>query len=432
MRLGAILLLLACPALAQDRKPIPIHFDHGAINIMPGLTGGQRYQLRRWMSGPWKKLLSIDAQIRKVSEEFRREKDMTKRAKMVDHRKRLQDQRNKVRQQGRAQLDKIGLKPAQIQRLNSIPRGALQQERYNHQVMLEAPNLSPAQRETVQACIAAADGTMMALVRQRNAVGQTYKDQDPKMRQRLASDLNNRIRAIEKRFWVAMYYVLTPEQMRATKPLRSPNYQRVGDHRNHLYMLPALTPIQASRINALLTETQSESAADDAMIRTLRRRQQQKGLDSAERTEIQKQLRDAYQRRGRIYSENTQAIRDLMTDEQRDAWNAIPPQLNGGEVGRNILGNLRGITLRPGQPSELQAHQRAADRKARELQRALREKTKDLRESGMGSDSPQMMEMNTMQRGVQGDRARLYRKAGHTVCLEVLAPDQLGTWVSIG
>ena len=39
---------------------------------------------------------------------------------------------------------------------------------------------------------------------------------------------------------------LTPEQMRSTKPIRSPRYQRVGDHRNHLYALPNVSSIPPS------------------------------------------------------------------------------------------------------------------------------------------------------------------------------------------
>jgi hypothetical protein len=298
--------------------------------------------------------------------------------------------------------------------------------------MLEAPGLTPTQTSLVRACLAATDSAQLTLALQRRDVKRNLADQDEKVRRRVSGDLNNRIRAVEKRFWVAMYYVLTPEQMRATKKIRSPRYQRVGDQRNHLYMLPGLSTIQASRINSLLNELQSETAADDAVIRTLRRKMGQKGLDGAERKELQNQLNDAYRRRGKIYSENYQAVRDLMSDEQEQAWASIPPQLAGGDVGRGVMQNLNGIVLRRPQGASMRKMSTESQRAIQAKQRTMREQTKELRESGMGSDSPQMMMMSSMQRGVQGDRARIMRQLGHRYCTEIFEPEQLATWLATG
>ncbi|MHC4450942.1 MAG: hypothetical protein ACYS0E_12525 [Planctomycetota bacterium] len=431
MRTLAATLLIAAFVHAQQ-KPIPIHFDNGSIDIMPGLSNPQRYQLKNWLRGPFKKFTDAERRQAKIGEELRREKNKDKRAKLVAERKKLQAGREQLRKNGRAQLDKIGLKPDQIARLNKIPKGELRRERYNHAVMLEAPGLTPTQTSLVRACLAATDSAQLTLALQRRDVKRNLADQDEKVRRRVSGDLNNRIRAVEKRFWVAMYYVLTPEQMRATKKIRSPRYQRVGDQRNHLYMLPGLSTIQASRINSLLNELQSETAADDAVIRTLRRKMGQKGLDGAERKELQNQLNDAYRRRGKIYSENYQAVRDLMSDEQEQAWASIPPQLAGGDVGRGVMQNLNGIVLRRPQGASMRKMSTESQRAIQAKQRTMREQTKELRESGMGSDSPQMMMMSSMQRGVQGDRARIMRQLGHRYCTEIFEPEQLATWLATG
>jgi len=432
MRIALASLLLATLAFAQDRKPIPIQFDNGSIDLMPGLSNPQRYQLKQWLAGPFRRLTQVDGQLRKIDESLRAERDKDKRAKLVAERKTLDGQREKIRADGRAQFDKIGLAPGQIDRLNAIPRGELRQERYNHRVMLEAPGLTAKQAELVRACVASADSAQLTLALQRRDIKRNLADQDEKVRNRVAADLYNRIRAVEKRFWVAMYYVLSPEQMRATRALRSPAYQQVGDHRNHLYMLPDVSSTQAGRINSLLNELSSETAADDAVIRALRRQLDQKGLDAAERKEMQAQLNEAYGRRGRIYTENYAAIRELMTDAQEQAWNAIPPQLSGGDIGRGVMQNLEGIPLRPDQAAQLRALDAEAEREIRKQQAEVREATKDLRESGMGADSPQMMMMSTMQRGAQGDRARVLRDLGRRYCEQVFDAEQLATWLATG
>jgi len=443
-----LLLLLSIPALAQDdkpktapaptsspssgRAPIPVHFDAGSVDIMPGLDGGQRYRLKRWVTGPVRQVKQIDAEIRKQNEALKRERDKDKRAAIVAQVRKLTDQRDKIRVQARAEFDKLKITPEQLDRLNAIPHGELRRERYNHAVMLEAPDLTPAQTATLRACIAAADSAQLTLALQRRDVARNLADQDEKVRRRVAGDLNNRIRAIEKRFWIAMFYVLTPAQMRATKEVRDPVYSQVGDHRNHLYMLPDLSPTQAGRINSLLNELMSETAADDAVIRTLRRRMGEKDVANDERKQLQEQLNDAYSRRGKIYSETYEAVRSLMSDEQQAAWNAIPPQLAGGDVGRGVMQNLEGVLLRPAQMEDFRKLEREVAAKIREETQKLREDTKELRESGMGSDSPQMMMMESMQRGLQGDRARLLRDTGHRFCIEVLKPEQLATWLATG
>jgi len=424
------ILLLASLAVAQD--PIPVRFDAGSVDIMPGLSNPQRYQLKRWLGGPFRNLQRKAAEIRKVNETLQRERDKDKRAKLIAQRRKAQAELAKIRKQGRAALEKIGLKPEQIDRLNSIPKGELRRERYNHGVMLEAPGLTDRQVTLVRACIAATDSAQLTLALQRRDVKRSLADQDEKLRRRVTGDLNNRIRAIEKRFWIAMYYLLTPDQMRATKPLRCPVYQRVGDHRNHLYMLPGLSATQAGRINSLLNEITSETAADNAMIRSLNARIRKKDTADAERKELRAQLSDAYRRRGRIYSENYKAIRELMNDEQEQAWDSIPPQIAGGESGRGVLQNLRGLPLRAEQGETVRKLGNEAEKRIRDAQKAMREETKELRESGMGSDSPQMMMMSNMQRGLQGDRARILRELGHRYCVEVFEPEQLAEWLATG
>ena len=429
--------LLVCATIAAAQssapsKPIPIHFDNVSIDLMPSLNGGQKYRLKRWLSGPVKKLGQTDAKIRDLDKKISRERNKAKKKALVDARTKLRVQREAIRRDGRAQFDKFGIKQSQIDRLNSIPHGELRRERYNHGVMLEAPALSAEQAERIRACIAATDAAQIAMDIQRKEMKQRLADQDKKLQQRVSGDLYNRIRAIEKRYWVAMYYLLTPDQMRATREIRSPRYQRVGDNRNHLAMLPNLSPSQSGRVLSLLNESTSETAADDAVIRTINRKLKQKDLPAAENKQLRAQLSETYKRRGKIYSENTASIKALMTDEQIEAWYAIPPQLSGGDVGRSVMGNLAGMRLRPGQTGTMREMSASTQRAIKAAQKKLRDDTKALRESGMGADSPQMMMMTSMNRTQQGGRSRMLRELGHRYCVEVFTPTQLATWIATG
>jgi len=425
-----ILSLLAGTAAAQEDKPIPVYFDNGSVDIMPALTGPQRYQLKRFLSGPVAKVRRQYAEIGKLNAQIKKTRDKPSRTGLIARRKKLQEQVAAMRKQGRVAFKKIGLKPGQLDRLNRIPRGALHRERYNHSVMLEAPDLTPKQEQIVRAAIASADGAQRMLVRQQAGIDRLMVDQDKKARQRVKANLGSQVRAIEKRFWQAMYFTLAPEQMRATRALRSPRYRNPGDNRNQLYLLPGLTPSQATRVNSLLTEMNSETAADNAAIAALNRKIRAKDTPAPDRKDLQKQLGACYKRRGAIFTESYKLIRELMTDEQYADWESIPPFINAGERSRGPTRTFAGVALRPDQSATIRKLEAEARTKLQAAQRKLRENTKELRESGIGPDSPQMMMMTTMNRGFQGDRARLSRGVGLRLCEEVYDASQLSDWIA--
>ena len=426
-------LLFTIFAHAQDdqRPPIPIHFDNGSVDIMPGLTGGQRYQLKKFLGGPMKKVTAQYASLKKLNQTIARTKNKDARKKLVAQRNKLNAEIKKTRKQGRAAYEKIGIKPEQLERLNRIPRGALHRERYNHSVMLEVSDLTPKQEQIVRCSIAAADAAQRALFRQQSNIDKMLADQDKKVRQRLKADMNNRIRAIEKRFWQVMYFTLKPEQMATTRVLRSQRYKNPGDNRNQLYLLVVLTPTQATRINSLLTEMNSDAAADTAAINSFNRAIRAKdGVKGKERADLQKQLQRAYKRRGDIYKTGYKALRELMQAEQYAEWESIPPYINAGERSRGPMQTFKGMELRPEQNSVIKKMGAKARSEAQVAQKKMREESKELRESGIGPDSPQMMMMTTMNRGLQGDRARIGRRLGQRLCADVLDSDQLSLWIA--
>jgi len=425
-----LILCLVGVAAAQQDKPIPVRFDNGSIDMMPGLTGTQRYQLKRFLSGVAAKVRGQYAEIGKLNAQIKKTRDKNKRTELVAKRKKLETLVATTRKQGRAAFEKIGLEPEQLDRLNRIPRGVLRAERYNHSVMLEAPRLTPKQERIVRAAIASADGAQRMLVRQQAGVDQVMVDQDPKARQRLKASLGNQIRAIEKRFWQAMYFTLAPDQMRATRELRSPRYRNPSDNRNQLYLLPGLTPSQATRVNSLLTEMNSEVVADNAAIAALNRRMRAKDTPAPDRKQMQKQLSACYKRRGAIYSEGYKLIRELMNDEQYADWESIPPFINAGERGRGPVRTFVGMALRPDQNAAIQKFGAEVRKQAQAARKKMREDSKELRESGIGPDSPQMMMMTTMNRGLQGDSARLVRGLGLRLCEEVYDASQISDWIA--
>ncbi len=426
-------LLIATVASAQDdqRPPVPIHFNAASIDIMPGLTGGQRYQLKRFLNGAFKKVRGQYGQLKKLNDQIRKTKNKDARKKLTAQKTKLQGEIAKSRKQGRAFYDKIGIKPEQLKRLNHIPRGVLYRERYNHAVMLESPDLTPKQERIVRCSIAGADAAQRTLWRQQSTIDRTLADQDVKVRQRLKAEINNRIRAIEKRFWQAMYFALAPEQMAATRPLRSPRYKNPGDNRNQLYLLEGLTPSQMVRVNSLLEEMNSEAAADTAAInafnRTIRAKDGPKGK---ERQAVQKQLSSAYKRRGEIYSTGRKLIRELMNEAQYAEWESIPPFINAGERSRSPMQTFKGIELHPEQMAVIGKLAAESRRETQAAQKKMREESKELRESGLGPDSPQMMMMTTMNRGLQGDRARISRRLGNRLCEDVVEGEQIALWIA--
>jgi len=420
MRLLAALLLAAVAARAQPGAPI----DRGAFDLMPGLKPATRYALRAAWDKAAKDYRDIAARMqaidkahsRKLSPKLRAEKNLL-RARLA-----------KVLDDFRKRLSAAGLDDAQIERLRRMPRGRLREERYNHRVLLETPELTPVQAAFLRQSIAAADAAQLAAELQGEALAKVLGKEQEMERKRLQSMTGQHVRAVEKRFWRLAYYALRPVQMRAARRLFSPRYRAIPQLREQLLQLPGMTPSQGTRVLALFAELESEGAADNAAIRRLRRVQADRSLKGGKRAQVNRELGRAYRRAGARGQAFREALLDLLQPDQRDALRAGPPILGISDRNRPPWEIAHGMVLRAEQAAAVAELRRTGEGMRRRVGGAERKAVGKLR-AEIGPDSPQAMTMMMMGRQAGGEILRGYRELGGRLVLEILAPDQLLGWM---
>jgi hypothetical protein len=310
-----------------------------------------------------------------------------------------------------------------------MPRGVLREQRYNHGVLLEVEGLTTGQRALLESLVTAADAAQGAITAQKQHLVRGLEEADKTLRRHLTSTCDQQCREIERRFWRAAYYALTPAQMREARGLFSPRYSYVPDQRRQLYLLPGLAPSQAGRIRALFAELDSEIAADNAARNQIRAQLRDRALPREQRAELQRRGAEAGRRAGEIQRRTQAAIRELLTPEQQDAYRALPPRLNVGDRTRAPWEIADAMRLRPEQAARVRTLQTEVKRARRETQKAHKEDMADLREAGLGPESPQMMMMEMARQDVQGRVTEERRRVGHLLLVEVLDPRQVAAWI---
>jgi hypothetical protein len=311
-----------------------------------------------------------------------------------------------------------------------MPTGPARYERYNHGVVLEAPDLTDQQREVLWHLVAATDAAQLALVANREQLkrGVDKKEHDLVLRQ-IESRTNRQFYETEKRFWRVAYYALTPDQMRAVRQLLAPRSQGIPQLREQMLTLPGLTPSQASRVTAAFTERDSERSADTAVVHRVRELLRDKSLDKPARDALAKERGDAYRRLGAIDNAFRDRLREILTQEQRDALNAAPPMLSLGERNRPPNELLRGLQTTGEQRQRVAALDREAGKFRQEVQQAQREAGGAMMGADLGPESPQQMTMAVMYRGAQEKMQAKFREIGSEIVLEILTPSQLAAYV---
>ncbi len=418
------LLLLGSTAWAQA-----VPFDRTGIAMLPGVENPVRSKLNGIFAATMKeagktrkRMAQIDAQLKKKPDA---KKAKALRAERAQLEKRVPALYRQLEQRSR----EAGLSEEQLARLKRMPRGVLREERYNHGVLLEVADLTDGQRTLLESMITAADAAQSAVTAQKQHLVRGIEEENKTLRRHLTSTCDQQCREIERRFWRAAYYTLTPAQMRAARGLLSPRYAAVPEYRRQFYLLPDMTPSQANRIRALFSELDSEVAADNAEMNRIRARLRDKKLPHAERTALYRRSAAAGRRVGEVTRRTHAAVREILTPAQRDAFHALPPRLNIGDRGRapwEVLGAMR---LRPEQQARvraLQGEEKSARRAARKAQNA---DVADLKEAGLGPESPQMMMMEMAQQDTRGRLAEERRRVGHLLFVEVLDPGQVAGWI---
>ena len=414
------LCLLASAAWTQDAP-----FDRTAIAMLPGVEDQVRRKLHRIHGATMKEVGKVQERLGRIDAQLEKNPDKPLRAERAKLQKRVPQLYRQLEQRTR----EAGLSDAQVKRLERMPRGVLREERYNHGVLLEAEGLSEDQRALIESLVTATDAAQGAITAQKQYLVRGLDAEDKTLRRHLTSTCDQQSREIERRFWRAAYYTLTPDQMRSARELFSPRYAYVPDHRRQFQLLPGLTPSQANRIRALFAELDSEGAADNAAMSRIRTQLKAKQLPKKERAELRRRNAEAGRRAGELNRQNRSAVWEILTPEQRAAYRALPPRLNVGDRGRAPWEVLRAMRLRPEQLTRVRALQEEADRARKETRRKRRAKVADLNKAGLGPESPQMMMMEMVQQDTRGRIAEQHRDAGHRLLLEILTAEQVAAWI---
>lgn len=423
----AVFLLAVSPlvgaALAQAS------LDRECIAMMPQISGQVRGRVyRAWdkTAAEWRRL----AQRIQATEKVLKGKPAPAAAKKArEELARLRKMQPELVKLSRKRLLDAGLTEEQLERLRRMPTGPARYERYNHGVVLEAPDLTAEQRVVLEHLVAATGAAQLALVANREQLERGIDKKQDLVRRQIASRTNRQFYETEKRFWRVVYFALTPAQMRAVRQLLAPRSQGIPQVREQMMTLPGLTPSQGSRITAAFTEHDSERSADTAVVRRVRELLRDKKLDPATRKGYEKERGDAYRRLGAIDNAFRERLRAILTQEQRDALNAAPPMLSLGERNRSPAEMLRGLQTTGEQRHRVDALNREAGKFRQELQKSQREAAGAMMGADLGPESPQQMTMMVMYRGAQEKMQTQYREFGRKIVLEILTPPQLAAYV---
>ena len=204
------LALLAPAAWAQG-----VPFDRTAIAMLPGIEAPLRNRLNQIHGATMKEVGRVQKRLGQIDAQL--EKKPTK--ALQAERATLQGRVSELYRQLERRTREAGLGEEQIERLERMPRGVLREERYNHGVLLEVEGLSDDQRALLEILVTSADAAEAAITAQKEHLVRGLGKEDKALRRQLASTCDQQCREIERRFWRAAYYALTPDQMRASHNL---------------------------------------------------------------------------------------------------------------------------------------------------------------------------------------------------------------------
>jgi len=308
------------------------------------------------------------------------------------------------------------------ERLASLYPGPLLVERYSHGLVLELEGLTERQRELLEHLHPSVLAAQWTLWWQRSRLEQDAGlEKDEILRRRLLDALSRSIHEIEKRYWRVVGYALTVEQRARLHEWLPQPYQRPPNLQAHVFQAPGLTPSQASRIQALITEYGSETAADTAEIQRL---QADKEMDTAQK---QKAIEAATDRAADVLRSVVERSREILTPNQIKHIDALPPLLTPGE--RNQTAQyVQQMGLRPEQRERIEKLAADVMAKVKAQQERAREKLGGM-QGELGGDSPQAMTMMMMQQNVNATRMLAMEEAARAAVLEILDKRQILGWI---
>ena len=120
----------------------------------------------------------------------------------------------------------------------------------------------------------------------------------------------------------------------------------------------------------------------------------------------------------------------MLTPEQNAALEALVPFVDPGTLARHPGDIVGKMNPTPAQVPRLHALGRRIEEEAQAVQRRIREKQREL--GDIGEESPQAAMMQMTHMGAQARLMRAFHVAAHEAILQILAPEQVLSWVATG
>ncbi len=321
-----------------------------------------------------------------------------------------------------------GVDAEALTRIRATPPGPNRAARHAHRLVREAVT-APERRAVADALVSAVDGAQLAFVaRRQRAERAAGQGEEARAAIRPAlEDAEAHRREVERRFWLVVDCLLDDAEKIEVRRFLPNEFDRYADPVGHAYRLPGMTPAQAARLRALVSELDSEAAADRAEEKRLGAALREQGLPAEKRGEITRALEETRGRLLDLDSETAAAGKALLSPEQLAAFQAIPPFI--GPNDRNLRPEvlLTGLRLDDAQKRRLAELRRALE----EGRRAYEQELGEIRKLGAETspDAPQDQKMEMMTLALQGEGQVAMRALARRLYVEVLTPGQVVDWV---
>ncbi|MGE0193279.1 MAG: hypothetical protein AB7T63_14685 [Planctomycetota bacterium] len=295
--------------------------------------------------------------------------------------------------------------------------------------------LDPAVRQRIETARTRIEGALLTIEAQRDVLPEAWREvslgaEDERLRKELATRtgqaLDRQVRTLERRWWGFLDYVLDRPQRAAWFRALPPDWLQKVDPAQQLYDLPEITPSQAAQIASRLTEYEAEASPDQAAVRRLRS-EIEAAPDEEARKALRREMADAQKRLGEVGVALAKGLKGLLTPEQLEAYEAVPPRLSANDRRQSPERVLERVAFTSEQRAKLADMRKELAGTVRAMQTRAAELNRE--KAAYGPDAPQQMMMMAELAEIRGDGARLGRRALGTVFLHVLTDQQLLAWL---
>ena len=427
--LGLVLVvLLLTPALAGEEPAPGLAARDFALLPINDLEKGELQRDHPALAREIALLARRAAKLRKLLDSRKNQHDDGSRkidAQILEVESRLEPLMRKVVEATRQH----GVSDELLGHIAAAARGPERVARYAIGLPLYVDGLTARQRELFETVVPRLDGAVLALAAEKERLAGRLKQSGLSETQATSvlSNLAQRIRQIEKRYWRLVDYVVSEAQRASMHRLLPNGYQKQESIIEHIYALPGLTPSQGTRIRALLTEIEAESAPESAAVRRLEARLRDKALAAADRRASEQELTSTRLRQLELLRHAVLRAKEVLSSAQWVALEAIPPRVSIGDRKRNSVQLLEGIPLTSTQRAAFAGMRSELD----EPRRLFKEKrlAAAVRMSQYGPDSPQMEGMRMEMAGVLAQGNSIQRAFNGRILLELLTPEQVFAWI---